>query len=190
MQENHSRSIVHSAQVVAKLRKELDKEMEAPDHKKKTEQCKRWFLTLLIASIFQHQSYNRNHSSQSTITSFIFQNYLIYNFICNPNHWQFPDFLDACLFLRVLNNIGPSLKNYTHYRRQLCHDSFVFVPVSSFYILHLLYIYSFVLHLLYLYVCRSSLFCIPSISYKSLTHLQHNQRAKHRAVSTKFIHYI
>ena len=35
MPENHSRSIVHSAQVVAKLRKELDKEMEAPDHKKK-----------------------------------------------------------------------------------------------------------------------------------------------------------
>ena len=164
--------------------------MEAPDHKKKTEQCKRWFLTLLIASFFQHQNYNGNHSSQSTITSFIFQNYLIYNFICNPNHWQFPDFLDAYLFLRVLNNIVPSLKNYKHYRRQLCHDSFVFVPVSSFYILHLLYIYSFVLHLLYLYVCRSSLFCIPSISYKSLTHLQNNQRAKHSAVSTQFIHYI
>ena len=49
----------------------------------------------------------------------------------------------------VLNNIVPSLMKYIHYKRQLYHDSFVFVPVffySSF-SLYLVFRVSFTLSL-------------------------------------------
>ena len=66
---------------------------------------------------------------KSIITLFILQ---------NPIHQPFSFY--ASLFLNVLNTIVPSLMNCMHYKRQLYHDSFVFVPVSVFYGLHVLYI--------------------------------------------------
>ena len=67
---------------------------------------------------------------KSIITLFILQNHI---------HQPFLNSFYASLFLNVLNNSAPSLMNY-NYKRHLYHESFVVVPVSLFYILHVLYI--------------------------------------------------
>ena len=121
------------------------------------------FFKVIAVKAYLPHSILKNHSSQSILTSFIFSKSSVKSTITlfilqNPIHQPFLNSFYASLFLNVLNNIAPSLMNYIHYKRQLYHDSFVFVPVSfSIFFIFFIFSSSCFIHFIFMFVIVLSL---------------------------------